>query len=61
MSTSPDDRYTGEGPTIEDAVTNAVKQVPKTVQHEPFQVTIYADVSGNPIHGYIVALTPGSP
>jgi hypothetical protein len=58
---SNDEPYKGEGPTIEAAVKNAVQQIPKTVQHEPFQVTIYADVSGNPIHGYIVVLSPGSP
>jgi hypothetical protein len=60
MSTSQDDQYQGEGRTIEEAAEDAAKKVPKTIQNEKMQLTIYARLSGehNPIHGYIVDLGP---
>jgi hypothetical protein len=64
MSTEPDDRsYQGEGKTIQDAAEDAAKKVPATVQDDTYLMTIYAQLSGehNPIHGYIVQLSPGHP
>jgi hypothetical protein len=58
MSTPPDEPYQGEGDSIEAAAEDAARKVPKTVQDDTFQLTIYARLSGehNPIHGYIVQL-----
>ncbi len=55
-----DDDYQGEGKTIEDAAEDAAKKVPTQIQNEMFELTIYAQLSGehNPIHGYIVVLNP---
>lgn len=60
MAEQSDDEYQGEGKTIEDAAEDAAKKVPTQIQKETFELTIYAQLSGehNPIHGYIVVLNP---
>ena len=64
MSTVPDERsYQGKGNTIQEAAEDAAKKVPETEQLDTYLMTIYAELSGehNPIHGYIVVLSPGHP
>jgi hypothetical protein len=63
MSQLSDNSYQGEGKTIEAAAEDAAKKVPKEIQEETFELVISARLSGehNPIHGYIVQLSPGSP
>ena len=63
MEQVTDSDYQGEGKSIQDAAEDAAKKVPAQIQKETFELTIYAQLSGehNPIHGYIVVLTPGSP
>jgi hypothetical protein len=58
MSKAPE--YQGEGRTIDEAVEDAARKVPKEVERKTFELTIYAQLSGehNPIHGYIVDLGP---
>lgn len=60
MAEQSDGEYQGEGKTIQDAAEDAAKKVPTQIQQETFELTIYARLSGehNPIHGYIVVLTP---
>ena len=60
MAEQSNDEYQGEGKTIEDAAEDAAKKVPAQIQQETFELTIYAQLSGehNPIHGYIVVLNP---
>jgi hypothetical protein len=60
MAPLSDDDYQGEGKTIEDAAEDAAKKVPTQIKNETFELTIYAQLSGehNPIHGYIVVLNP---
>jgi hypothetical protein len=62
MSKSPDEELpTGRGPTIEAAAEQAARKVPKEIQDKWFELTIYAELSGehNPLHGYRVVLSPG--
>jgi hypothetical protein len=49
--------------TIEEAAEKEAKKISKSVQNKPYEVKIYAYLSGehNPIHGYKVVLSPGSP
>lgn len=60
MAEQSNDEYQGEGKSIEDAAEDAAKKVPTQIQKETFELTIYAQLSGehNPIHGYIVVLHP---
>jgi hypothetical protein len=49
--------------TIRGAAEEAAKKIPSAVRGETYKVEIYAELSGehNPIHGFRVVLTPGSP
>jgi hypothetical protein len=63
MSQSNEEPPWGRGGTIEGAAEDAARKIPKAIQGETYQLSIYAEVSGehNPLHGYIVVLSPGSP
>lgn len=64
MSQMPDEETPiGRGGTIERAAEDAARRIPKAIQGDTYQVSIYAEVSGehNPLHGYIVVLSPGGP
>jgi hypothetical protein len=63
MSVSPEEQYTGEGRTLEEAVESAAKTISNAIRNETYELTIYAELSGehNPIHAYKVVLSPGSP
>jgi hypothetical protein len=63
MSQQPEESPIGRGGTIEGAAEDAARRIPQAIQGEKYQLSIYAEVSGehNPLHGYIVVLTPGGP
>ena len=63
MSQVSDEEPKGRGGTIERAAEDAARRIPQAIRGETYQLAIYAEVSGehNPIHGYIVVLSPGSP
>ena len=63
MMTGPEEKIIGEGRTIDEAAEDAAKKISDSIRDETYEVTIYAVLSGehNPIHGYRIALSPGSP
>ena len=60
---SDDESQIGRGGTIEKAADDAARSIPQAIRGDTYQLSIYAEVSGehNPIHGYIVVLSPGGP
>jgi hypothetical protein len=63
MSQAPEDQYQGKGSSVEEAAEDAAKKVPREIQQQTYKLTIYARLSGehNPVHDYIVVLSPGNP
>jgi hypothetical protein len=60
---SDEEPQIGRGGTIEKAAEDAARRLPQAIQGQQYQLSIYAEVSGehNPLHGYIVVLSPGGP